>query len=625
MKSLLVLVVTSIIICLLVGACGSVAVELPVPTATATNTPRPEPVLVTPTPPDTPQPSPTPLVPTSTPTLNPRTPTVTPTRTVAPTRTPTPNLRSTPTSTPQPRATAIDIAMPNITPTPRPARSIGGDLLTITLADPSSLHLYGALDSPAQEYRRLLWDAKLLRRNPRTIEWQPHAAAAFKYDDKTRTVIVILKNNIYWSDGVPVTADDFVWTYQQISDPGKNWAGWGFYAGKIESYLSPEPGKLAIKLKGQFSNPLEYANVVEPLPKHIWGDKSWAIVEQNPEINKPNVISGAWKLKQWERGKFISFERNEKSSIMPVPYINSITYQIGSPNQALTMLERGEIDFLLPAAEDFQRVREMAKVIAYRWDSATPYWQYLGFNFRRQLWQDLTLRRAVAQIIERRQVISFDSGLGAPLYSDVPPGHPAFSQEVEKLAYNPALAIDELVKGGYSLINGRLRDKYDKEVSEVILLYGTEEIYWEKQAEYLQKQLGQIGLRVKLVPLEYRTYLETLKKEDANYDLFLQTWKHASPSLELFGKMWNNNYGGYVNRDLVNLYQQAGLDYLMESDPKTRDGYFQQIQQNQAGNLPYIYLYARQEYITVSARIGGVTVSPLGVFANRYTDWYYNK
>jgi ABC-type transport system substrate-binding protein len=87
--------------------------------------------------------------------------------------------------------------------------------------------------------------------------------------------------------------------------------------------------------------------------------------------------------------------------------------------------------------------------------------------------------------------------------------------------------------------------------------------------------------------------------------------------------MWSSNYGGYVNKDLVNLYQQANLDYLVESNAGTRDSYLHQIQKRQAGELPYLYLYAKQEFVAVSARIGGVTISPLGIFSNRYSDWYF--
>jgi peptide/nickel transport system substrate-binding protein len=530
---------------------------------------------------------------------------------------PTRDLLSTPTPSPNPVSpTPIILSPPAITATPRPVRAIGGDLLSAQEQEPTTLQPYGPPDLVSQQYRALLYDAKLLRRNPQTLEWEPNAALAFKYDDTLKVVVFVLRSDLKWSDGQPITTADYIWTYTQALDPGKNWTGAAPFAAAIESYIAPDKQTLLVKLRDRYADPFELANFVEPLPKHIWEGRSWSEAERNSDILRPSVVSGPWKLQEWVKQNRITFVRNEASTISPPPHLNSLTFlYLPDSRKAVEMLARGELDFYVPPADRYAEMHDAAKVITYHWNPAMPEWNYLGFNFRRTLPADPAFRRALASVTDRANLIN---GHGTPMYSDVPPGHPAFSENVEKYGGGFEQARLLLKDAGYTWRDNRLLDNQGHEIPELTLVYNTEGQLRGRLAIYFQQQLAELGVSLRLVPLNYLNYLNQLKQAPYDYDLFLGGWQATSVDLTRFEQIWKSNFNGYVNSKLTALYDKAAH----EPDKAIRQPLLTEIQQLEARELPYLYLYAEQGYLGALFSVGGITEGSLGPFVNRYSDWY---
>ncbi len=602
-----------LLLTVLLSACGAAGTP-----EAETATPRPSPQLATPTP----------ILPTATtvaaaPTATSAgTPTPTLVRRVTPS--PTRNLLLTPTPTVDTSLTPTAIALtpPALNATPRPLRAIGGDLISAQEQEPTTFQPYGPPDAVSQQYRAMLFNARLLKRNPQTLEWEPNAAMAFKYDEGQKAVAVVLRNDIKWSDGRPITAADYVWTYTQALDPGKNWTGAAPFMAAIASYSAPDERTLLIKLKDNYSDPFEMANFVEPLPKHIWDGRSWSETDRNREILKPTVVSGPWKLKEWLKKDRISFVRNEASTISPPPYLNSLTFlYIPDSRKAAGMLARGEIDFYVPPADRYSEMHDSAKVITYRWNPALPNWNYLGFNFRRSLTADAAFRRALAAVTDRAELIRGPGeGRGTPMYSDVPPGHPAFTDKVEKYGGGLEQARTFLKEGGYSWsdTDGRLLNRQGQEIAELTLVYNMESQTREQMANYFKQQLGKLGVVVRIVSLDYLSYVNLLKQTPYDYDLFLGGWKATSPDVAQFGQNWKNNFSGYTSRELTDLYDKAAH----QPEKNARFNLLGQIQQLEAKELPYLYLYAEQGYVGALFQVGGIEEHPLGPFAEQFSDWY---
>ncbi|MEI6045408.1 MAG: ABC transporter substrate-binding protein [Chloroflexota bacterium] len=609
---------------LVLGGCGGLVTP-----EGATATPRPSPQLATPT--VVPF-SPTPVITETTRTTLIRStalratntpvapdsevstaPPVSPTRDLLSTATPSPNLLS---------PTPIALSPPAITATPRPVRAIGGDLISAQEHEAITLQPYGPPDVVSQQYRALLYDAKLLRRNPRTLEWEPNAALAFKYDDSQKAAVFVLRSDIKWSDGQPITAADYLWTYTQALDPGKNWTGAAPFTAAIESYVAPDSHTLLVKLRDRYADPFELANFVEPLPKHIWEGRSWSEANQNSEIFGPTVVSGPWLLKEWVRQERITFVRNEASTISPPPYLNSLTFlYLPDSRKALEMLARGELDFYIPPTDRYLEMNDAAKVITYHWNPAMPEWNYLGFNFRRTLPANPAFRQALASLTDRATLINGPGeGLGTPMYSDVPPGHPTFIENIEKYGGGMEQARLLLKEAGYTWrdTDGHLLDPQGHETPELTLVYNSEGSLRGRMALYFQQRLAELGVSLRLVSFDFLNYVSQLKEPPYDYDLFLGGWQAPSIDLTRFGQVWQNNFSGYNDTKLIELYDKAAH----EPDETLRLSLLTEIQSFEASELPYLYLYAEEGYLGALFSVGGITEGSLGPFAQRYTDWY---
>ncbi|MCB0121406.1 MAG: hypothetical protein KDE58_04135, partial [Caldilineaceae bacterium] len=136
-----------------------------------------------------------------------------------------------------------------------------------------------------------------------------------------------LRQNIEWSDGEPLTAEDFAWTYDQVVNPDNGFP----YLSQldfIDSYTALDTYTLQITIKEVYAPALgQMSGLIRPLPKHIWEGLDWQDPEKNPEINNPTVVSGPYKLLEWKRDQYATFEANENYWYHGAPNISKYTIE----------------------------------------------------------------------------------------------------------------------------------------------------------------------------------------------------------------------------------------------------------------------------------------------------------
>jgi ABC-type transport system substrate-binding protein len=80
----------------------------------------------------------------------------------------------------------------------------------------------------------------------------------------------------------------------------------------ITSYKALDEYTLEIKIAEVYAPALgQMSGLISPLPQHIWEQYDWSDPETNPEINSPTVVSGPYKLLEWQRDQYTIFEANE--------------------------------------------------------------------------------------------------------------------------------------------------------------------------------------------------------------------------------------------------------------------------------------------------------------------------
>lgn len=532
---------------------------------------------------------------------------------ITPTPTPPP---PTPTYTPLP-------VTPTPQPTPLPPSTQGGKISGAVINEALTLHPYKTNNATGKSYVNLLFAAALTHYDPQTLQPQPNAAASWTVSESTITFT--LKEGLKWSDGKPITSADYLWTYQQAIKPENGWplakaALAGNDQNGIESYEAVDSRTLKIKLKMAASDIVNRADIIEPLPKHIWEKLDW---NKNPQMTIPSVVSGPWRLKEWKRGSSITFESNSASSIYPAPHLDSLVFYVLSDNQIiLQKLKAGELDFYSPTLQDWAEFEKLPNVQAYTWWKAQADWYFAGFNFRKPLLQDKIFRQALAWAIDRQFIIDkYSAGLGQFLNSSVPQAHPAFEPFTARYEYKPDKVRLLLTQNGYSQKDGKLLGKNGQPVAPLKLVFNAPSQLYEGIATKLKADWAEIGLQVETRNYDLENYRRLLASPNPDFDIFLGGWA-TDYAPENFGDIWRAipalNSGAYENPRLLEAYNKAAS----ETDPTKRKEWLGQIQAIEAEELPYLFLYAEAGHMVATKRVAGFDPKLLEPERNLYTDWF---
>ena len=252
--------------------------------------------------------------------------------------------------------------------------------------------------------------------------------------DETQTVYTFTLKDAVWSDGVPVTADDFVFAFQRLQDPetAAQYASLLWLVKNAQAVntgdLPPEElGVRAIDEK-TFEITLEYPAPYlpgllshyssYPVPKHV--------VEEHGDrwVRPENIaVNGPYKLESWTVGAQLVTVKNELWTGTEDLCFDSVAYfPISDLNTVERMIEAGEMD--MNNAFDGARKEEIERRLPgwVRTDPSltTTYWV---FNTSVEPFDDLRVRKALAMALDRQFMVENVLTPGFQVaYGFVPPG-----------------------------------------------------------------------------------------------------------------------------------------------------------------------------------------------------------
>jgi ABC-type oligopeptide transport system substrate-binding subunit/DNA-binding SARP family transcriptional activator len=291
----------------------------------------------------------------------------------------------------------------------------------------------------------------------------PDMAESWEVSSGGRRYLFRLRKDVRWSDGVPVTAQDFEYAWKRILDPagGRRWAVFLLDIKGAAAFFQGQPGgadqvavhapdeyTLAVELEGPTSYfPYLLAFVAGyPLPRHVvevYGD-AWIELDHI-------VTNGPFRLVSWERGKSLVLERSPNyhgrfsGNLQRVECLFHST----QPARSLRKYEENEVDICgdLPLTELARaRQRFAAEYVSKPWLIT----DFLAFDVRRPPFDDRRVRRALALATNRETLADVIlRGYAFPAMGGlVPPGMPGHSPDIG-LPYDPEAARSLLAEAGY--------------------------------------------------------------------------------------------------------------------------------------------------------------------------------
>ena len=509
-----------------------------------------------------------------------------------------------------------------------PRSSFGGEYRTVQTSDAVSFHPYITTDTSSSGYQGLVYSGGLINVDENTLEYEPYAAERYEISDDGLTFTFYLRKNLEWSDGTPLTAQDYKWTYDQVMNPDNEYA----YASQydfIKTYEALDDYTLQATIDEVHAPALLNIGLfITPLPKHIWEDLDWNDPETNSEMNHPSVVSGAYKLAEWERDQYTIFEANDNYWYHGAPNMTKyIIETVPDSDVAFEKLKTGETDSSSMTPEQLEVARELDNVTVYEWWPAQTVWTYLGMNMRDgYVTNDINIRKGLAYAIDK-QLLTDEVWLGQAkrLCSIYAPTSWAHNPDVPCYEYDPDKALEEFAKSGYMLQDDKLVNEAGEQLT-IRFLYGpntspTAELIAVTVQDYLRK----VGVEMTIEALEWASFLDATDAEEPTWDMFLGGWRsgiepHSASTIWAEENIPELNSVAYINQEMTEKFEAGGLTY----DRETRKAHYGRVQEIIADDVPYITISYRKRATAQNNRVKGLEPTALGVGWNQ-EEWYIEE
>ena len=434
-----------------------------------------------------------------------------------------------------------------------------------------------------------------------------------------------LRQDQYWHDGRPVTADDVLFTLGILQNPDvveiPNLAIlWRTVnVEKVDDYT------VRFTLSAPFSPFLDYTSI-GLLPQHIYGNVPATDLAGKP-LNGTPIGSGALMIEMMAADRIRLKPSPFYAGISP--YISALEFHFYPDHPSLlTGYMADQIDgigrilpaeFPVAAAQDdlalFSAIQARFLSITFNMDNANV--PFFG---------DKAVRQALYYGVDRDGLVKeVAAGLGVVAHSPLLPENWAYNAQIPQYTYNPDQAKQLLDSAGWVDSDGDgVRDKNGTPLQ--FLLYSSDEALQTALIQRIASDWQAIGVKAVPTPISFVSLMSDFL-QSRTFDAALTVWDIPGDPDQYW--LWHStqieegglNYAGWRNDEVDELLQK-GRSITNETERKALYGRFQQIF---AEDAPALLLYYPVYTYGVNKRVQNVQIGPLNRPAERFvsfSDWY---
>ena len=379
-----------------------------------------------------------------------------------------------------------------------------------------------------------------------------------------------------WSDGAPVTADDFIFAWRRVLDPKlaasnayfpyiiKNGEkiNAGHLPGTALGAAAPDPRTLVITLE----HPVPYLTEIlmhysmMPVPRHV-------VEKYGRAWPKPGtyVSNGAFMLTEWIPNDHVTAVKNPRFfDAANVKLERIVWYPVDDYSAGLSRLRAGELD-----ATDRLENNEFGWIKKNMPELIDPVPQLIidmvQVNLTKKPYDDIRVRRAINLAINREAITGKIVPVGyVPAYNMVPPNTANFpggnALDFQSLPYPARYAqAQALMRAAGFGPDNRLKAGF--------MIRSTAPGYQRALSAALQQMLALIYLDISIIPSDGQVFYKQIQEHD--FDIAMPGWQadfdDASNFLDLFRTGGGNNWGNYANSAYDRVLDAAAADTGLES------------------------------------------------------------
>jgi peptide/nickel transport system substrate-binding protein len=520
----------------------------------------------------------------------------------------------------------------------------GGQATASIRLEPRTFNRLVARDETVETFT-LLTQGRLVRVNRSTFVLEPWLAERWESSADGRVHTLHLRQGVAWSDGVPFTSNDVLFTLKAASDPkaAPALASSLTIDGQPIAATAPDANTVVLTFPAPSGLGLQLLDSLPILPKHkleaalVAGTfaEAWGSATPAAEI----VGTGPFVFKEYLPGQRIVLERNPRywrtgADGQPLPYLDRLVLDVvPDQNAEFVRLQSGALDMVRAdlRPEDFVPVRraEEAGTLKLVELGVSPDADSLWFCLKPEarkgdrrfaFLQKREFRQALSHAVDR-EAFAQEVFLGeaVPVWGPITTGNPLwFDPNVPRYRHDLERAKALLASIGLEDRNGNgvVEDAAGTEARfSLITQQGLG--HYERGTTVLRTEAMKVGIAFDLVPLEQGALIKRMLAcdYDAVYFRLLATEFDPAGNLDF----WMSSGGAHV----WNIGQQTPatewerqIDTLMAEqartiDPERRKALFRDVQKTLAENAPILYFASPRMYTAHTSRLQGVVPSAM--------------
>ena len=420
--------------------------------------------------------------------------------------------------------------------------------------------------------------------------------ASLEFDVPGKTVKVTLNSKDYkWSDGQPVTIDDYIFTYEGIGD--KDYTGIRYDANYkniegMEEFHNGESSSISgLEKIDDYSVKIHYKEMTPSMklaggpisayimPKHIFSTipvKDW---EQSEYVRGTKVVGlGAFTIESIVPGESVTYKANEYY-YKGRPKLDKVVAELVSPDSIVSEMKAGKYDIASMPRAQFDTYKDLTNVTLL--GSEDSAYEYIAFQLGK--WDesigknvmnpnakmsDPVLRQAIAYALDIDQAgKSLYNGLQRgtnsliiPFFKDV------YNKDQEGFTYNPEKAKKMLDDAGYKDKDGDgLRENKDGSKLTINFIARTRDDANESLIQQYLLWWKEIGLNVQLVngrTMEVNSFYDKVEANDPEIDMYTAGWNTGfdPDPTGLYGEDAKFNFTRFVSKEQTAIFNKINSE-----------------------------------------------------------------
>ncbi len=532
--------------------------------------------------------------------------------TTAPTTAPAAASAAAPTTAPAAGAASSVVA----SAAPAASGATGGQI-SIYWTKPSTIHPLFSTAGIEQGVERQMFGA-LMRMNDKL---EPVPDLIEKYDSSADAKVwtFTLKKGLKFSDGMPLTAKDVVFTFERAIDKrtGSYWrsrlliidGAADFGDQKTDKIKGIEmPDDLTVKMTLTTADGVWLQTISDfaglcILPMHILKDTAPDQMQKAPFSFAPTPTAGAFIYSDWKADQYLEIKRNETYTAGPKAKLDKIFCKVLTQQDVgIAQLEKGEIDLMVVPVTEADRLRKNATLTVT--STPAPSVSFLALNIDRPFFKDKRVRQAMMYAIDRESIVKeilkgeatvVNSTIIGPEWMGTPDGLQAYKYDTSKAKQ-------------------LLKDANWSASQKVALMYTPGDKINDALVPILQQQFKDAGIALDLFTVdspEYnrRAVTGATPQAAGDFDIALVGGGVFRQDPNVSAKYFETvsftpagaNYGHYTNPMVDDLFKQG----RSTTDKAMRKQIYTKLAQIINDEVPWIYLWSPNSIHAYNKRLVG--------------------